>query len=181
MAFKTNNNGIAHLQDVEGLRLRAYDDAQPNVKIVSKAQVKGTLTIGYGHTKTVSVGQVISKQKAVELMKVDLSFFEAQVNKLVTAPITVNMFNALVSFCYNVGEGGFKKSKVLENTNKGKYKEAAQAFYNWTKPEGLIVRRKKEYDLYLQDYTVLKYEYTKKKVNSNLFFDVVKLGLIFSL
>lgn len=181
MAFKINNNGILHLQDVEGLRLRAYDDAQPSVKITSKAQVKGTLTIGYGHTKTVTVGQTITKAKAVDLMKVDLTFFEAQVNKMVTAPITVNMYNALVSFCYNVGEGGFKKSKVLENTNKRKYKEAAQAFYNWTKPEGLIVRRKKEYDLYLQDYTVLKYEYTKKKVNGNLFFDIVKLGLIFSL
>lgn len=181
MAFKTNNNGIIHLQDVEGLRLVAYDDAQPSVRITSAKQIKGTLTIGYGHTKTVKVGQVITKAKAIELMKVDLSFFEAEVNRLVTAPITVNMFNALVSFCYNVGKGGFQKSKVLENTNKKKYKEAAQAFYNWTKPEGLIVRRKKEYDLYLQDYTVLKYDYTKKKVNSSLFFDVIKLGLFFSI
>lgn len=181
MAFKTNDVGIDHLTDVEGLRLRAYDDAQPNVKITSKAQIKGTLTIGYGHTKSVTVGQVIDKTKAESLLKVDLTYFEAYVNNLVTAPITTNMFNALVSFCYNVGEGGFKKSQVLALTNRAKYKEAAQAFYSWTKPEGLIVRRKKEYDLYLNGLGVLKLAYTKKKVNSNLFFDVIKLGLFFSI
>jgi hypothetical protein len=66
-------------------------------------------------------------------------------------------------------------------TNRAKYKEAAQAFYSWTKPEGLIVRRKKEYDLYLNGLGVLKLSYTKKKVNSNLFFDVIKLGFFFSI
>jgi lysozyme len=181
MAFKTTNDGIEHLQDVEGLRLRAYDDAQPKVKIVSKAQIKGVLTIGYGHTKTVQVGQVISEAKAVSLMKTDIVYFENQVNKLVTAPITINMFNALVSFCYNVGEGAFKKSTPLRLTNQKKYEEAAKSFYLWDKPKGIEARREKEYDLYLRDYGVLKYELTKKKVNSNLFFDVIKLGFILSI
>jgi len=121
-------------------------------------------------------GQVISRQKAQDLLKVDLHEFEAVVNKLVTAPITVNMFNALVSFCYNVGPAAFKKSSPLRLTNERKYVEAANSLRMWDKPNGILARRKKEIDLYLNGNGVLSYNYTKKP--ASLFKDVVKLGFL---
>jgi lysozyme len=178
MAFKITPLGINHLKSVEGLRLVAYDDTQPSVKIVHASQIKGVMTIGYGTTKGVKVGQTITVAKAEELLKNDLIEFQNYVNEYVTAPITSNMFNALVSFCYNVGPNTFKKSSVLKAVNEKRYKDAAQNFYNFLTPKTIESRRKKEIDLFLDGFTVLKYEYTKKKVNSSLFFDVVKLGFL---
>jgi lysozyme len=182
MAYKLSNSGEAHLKSIEALRLRTYDDAQPNLKIISQSQVKGVLTIGYGHTGAhAKIGNVITAEKAMTILKEDLVRFEAVVNNNVTVPITQNMFNAMVSFAFNIGDGGFKKSKVLQNTNKKNYQEASKGFFGWLKPASLLSRRQKESDLYLNGFGVLKMDYTKKKVNGNLFFDIVKLGLIFSL
>ncbi|MNQ19191.1 Lysozyme RrrD [compost metagenome] len=181
MAFKTTNKGISHLKEVEELRLRAYDDTKPNVKIVSPSQVTGVLTVGYGHTKTAKVGMIISEAKAEQLLAQDLKEFEKYVNDFVTAPITQNMFNALVSFCYNVGPNTFKKSSVLKAVNAKQYVQASKNFNNFLVPKTVAGRRRNEIELFLDGMGVLKYEYTKKKVNSSLFFDVIKIGFLFSI
>lgn len=147
--------GLLHLQSVEGLRLRAYDDKQPNKTITSMSQVRGKLTIGYGHTKTVKVGMTITKERAVELLLADLKYFQAAVSSVVRVDVNQNQFNALVSFCYNVGDTAFKKSTLLKLLNSGNYQAAAQQFFQWRTPASILSRRQAEYDLFMNGFGVL--------------------------
>lgn len=178
MAFKTNEKGFDHIIEVEGLRLRAYDDKNPNRNITHASQVEGVLTIGIGHTKTVFVGMEITREKAIQLFKTDVAYFEKHVNRLVTVPITQNMFNALVSFCYNIGEGGFASSTFLRLLNKQDYLGCANAFKMWNIPSVIIGRRLKDKELFLTGSGNLAYESTKKK--NGLVLDILKVGLLLS-
>lgn len=71
-----NNEGLELIKSFEGCRLVAYDDFQPNKSITDISQVKGTLTIGYGHTVGVYVGQVINQLQATNMLKSDLAKYE---------------------------------------------------------------------------------------------------------
>ena len=119
----------------------------------------GVWTIGYGHTGTVDgkligSGMTISAAKATELLKKDLASFEAAVNGCVTAPITQNMFDALVSFSFNVGAGALRRSALLRKLNAKDYNGAADEFPLWNKAggkvlNGLVRRRMAEKELFL--------------------------------
>jgi lysozyme len=100
--------GINLIKSFEGCRLDAYDDLQPKVKIKDKSQVKGTLTIGYGHTGDVHVGQVITQAQADALLLKDLQRYVDPVNKQLKVKVNQHQFDALVSFCYNCGPGAVK-------------------------------------------------------------------------
>jgi len=132
------------------------------VKITSQNQVKGTLTIGYGHTKNVKIGQKITVQEAEQLLMNDLTPFANGVLKEVKVPITQNMFEALVSFTYNVGLGALRTSTLLKNLNQENYKEASNQFSKWISSkgqilQGLVKRREAEKALFLKDMYILQY------------------------
>jgi ABC-type branched-subunit amino acid transport system substrate-binding protein len=77
-------NGVKLIQQFEGLRLKAYQDAV------------GVWTIGYGHTgPDVTPGLVISQAQADALLARDLSRFEAGVTRLAAVPLNQNQFDAL--------------------------------------------------------------------------------------
>lgn len=147
MTRKTATKGIDLIKEFEGCRLTAYKCPA------------GVWTIGYGHTgkvdgKAVASGMAISAAKATELLKADLATYEAAVNSYVTAPITQNMFDALVSFAFNCGAGALKGSTLLKKLNAKDYSGAAAEFPKWNKAggvvlNGLIRRREREQQLFL--------------------------------
>ena len=63
----------------------------------------------------------------------DLVGFEDCVKSAVKVPITQNQFDAMVSFSYNVGCGGFQTSTLLSELNSGKLtdREAQYQFTRW--------------------------------------------------
>ncbi|WP_084139914.1 lysozyme [Flavobacterium filum] len=182
--MKTTQNGIQLLKNHEGLRLRAYDDLQPNLTITSASQIKGILTIGYGHTGTdVYVGQTITEAKAEEFLKADLIRFENNLNAKVLVPITSNIFDALISFSYNVGNGNFNKSTLLKLLNQNNYTDAAEEFLKWTKAggkvlTGLVHRRNDERELFLNGIGVLQIETPSKNGLSALAKAAITLTLL---
>lgn len=147
MTRKTATKGVELIKEFEGCRLTAYKCPA------------GVWTIGYGHTgtvdgKAVASGMTITAAKATELLKADLSKFEAAVNSYVTAPITQNMFDALVSFSFNVGAGALRRSTLLKKLNTKDYNGAANEFPLWNKAggkvlKGLVRRREREKQLFL--------------------------------
>ncbi|MEM9421093.1 MAG: lysozyme [Pseudomonadota bacterium] len=147
--FSISGEGIALIKRFEGLRLEAYYDDV------------GVLTIGWGHTGSdVFEGQVITEPQAEDLLAKDLQRFESGVNGSVKVRITQSMFDALVSFSYNVGVGALKKSTALKRLNKGDYEGAAEALTWWNKGRvggqlvvlrGLQIRRSAEAALFLRD------------------------------
>ncbi len=88
--MKTSQKGIDLIKGFEGCFLKAYWDHKD-------------YSIGYGHLGA-RAGQAITKEQAEELLKADLPAYEAKVNKYdIAYHWTQNEFDALVSYCYNIG------------------------------------------------------------------------------
>jgi lysozyme len=137
-----NAQGLQIIKDSEGLKLKSY---------VCPGNV---ITIGYGHTKTAAMLDRITEQQAHDLLLQDVKEAESAIRKLVNHPININQFSALVSLVFNIGETKFRQSTLLKRFNAGDIHGAAQEFDKWVyaagkKLAGLIVRRKKEKDLFL--------------------------------
>ena len=98
--MRTTDKLLRKLMELEGLRLEAYRDAA------------GVVTIGYGHTKDVEMGDKISPCKATELLVNDIREVEEQVRALGVAR-TEAQLDALVSFAFNLGIGRLKNSTLL--------------------------------------------------------------------
>ena len=95
----------------------------------------------------------ITKSKAIDLLKSDLEKFEKKVNKYSSYNFTQNEYDALVSFCYNVGN-------IDQLTAKGtrSKKEIADKMLLYCKSGGKVIRglqkrREKERALFLKSST----------------------------
>ena len=120
-----------------------YDDldkSNPRKFIKKGMKYKGTLTIGYGHTRGVKPGQQISKKDAEKLLIKDMQSAVKAVKKHVKVKITQNQFDALVSFVFNVGEKAFANSKLLKLINANHVKDASNQFNLWIVSKGRICR-----------------------------------------
>ena len=111
-------------------------------------------TIGYGHTKGVEAGDEISKEQAEEMLVEELHEYESYVNDFVTAPLSQNQYDAMVSWVYNLGPANLKASTMLKVLNAGEYEEVPAQIKRWNKAggkvlEGLIRRREAESLLFL--------------------------------
>ncbi len=98
----------------------------------------------------------LSKAQESQLLQVTIKGYEAAVNRNVKVPLTQSQFDALVSFTYNIGEGGLKSSSTLRLLNQGDYKGAAEAMKLWNKSggqvmQGLVNRRNDEVALFNKD------------------------------
>ena len=141
MKMKISDNGIELIKKHEGLRLEAY------------LCPAGKPTIGYGHTKDVKLGDVITEEEAEQLLREDLIVVENEINKH-NLDINQNQFDALVSFVYNVGVGNFRTSTLLKKIKTDPNdKTIANEFKRWVysngkKLPGLVKRREEEAKLY---------------------------------
>ena len=142
--MRISEEGKQLIRDFEGLRLSAYRDAV------------GVLTIGYGHTKGVRPGQVITEADAERLLREDLEPIERQLTAdLGEDGVLQNQFDALVSFCFNLGVGAYMKSTLRKYVKAGRDDEADREFAKWVHAggrvlPGLVRRRRAEAELYAQ-------------------------------
>ena len=140
--MRISKNGIEFIRQLEGEKLTAYPD------------IVGIWTIGVGHTgfvdgKPVARGMAITKEKSKEILTADLKHFESAVNDAVKVTLTQNQFDALVSLAFNIGEGAFARSTLVNKLNAGDKKGAAEQFLVWKNAggrvsQGLLNRRQKE-------------------------------------
>lgn len=129
--------GLNLIKKFEGCRLKAYRCPA------------GVLTIGYGHTKGVKSGQVITQEQAEELLHKDIVNFCKKVDKYDKIyHFNENEYNALLSFVFNIGNidqltaNGTRSKKVIGEKMK-LYTKAGGKTLN-----GLVRRRNEEYELY---------------------------------
>lgn len=150
--MKLSDAGLGRIKSFENLRLEAYQDGG------------GVWTIGYGSTKGVRKGMVITPGEAERRLLEDVS--EHDINPyLDDAPTTQNQFDAMQSLAFNIGLGdpfhqpkpisGFRTSSVLKFHKVGKYNRAADSFLLWDRDngrevQGLLNRREAERALYLR-------------------------------
>ena len=148
-----SEQGLNLIKQFEGCILQSYDDY--NDRIVNSGDSwRGTLTIGYGHIEGVYAGQKITKQQAEDMLREDMVKYCRQVQEVIDEgtikfEVNQNMFDALVSFDYNLGQGCVRTlcknrdkqtvaDMMLEYRNKGSQWEA-----------GLLRRRKAEREMFL--------------------------------
>lgn len=135
-----SSNGVILIKSFEGFS-RVACKALPTEKY---------LTIGYGHYgKDVKPNQTITESEAVKLLVKDLSGFVAKVNKYNRKyGFTQNEFDALVSFCYNVGniDGLTKNGTRTKAQIADKFLAYSYSGGNYVK--GLYNRRMKEQALF---------------------------------
>jgi lysozyme len=147
---KTASAGIELIKRFEGFRSAPYKCPA------------GIPTIGYGATfypngkKVTMTDKAITEAEATELLKSMLTKFEQYVDSYCVDSITQNQFDALVSFCYNLGPANLKASTLLKKVNANPNDPTIRAeFMKWTKAggrtlKGLVTRRQAEADLYFK-------------------------------
>lgn len=98
--------------------------------------------------------RTLSQDEIDDILRKDLTRFEAGVKRLCPGELTQGQFDALVSFAFNVGLGSLQKSSLRMKHNRGDFEGAAEEFLKWSKAggkvlKGLLKRRQDERALYL--------------------------------
>lgn len=140
----TSARGRELIRGFEGERLESYR-CPAN---------KWTISVGVTGPH-VTEGMKITQAESDELFAASLRTFEQGVNKLVTAPVTQNMWDAILSLVYNIGLQNFKTSTLLKLLNRGEHRMAAAEFGRWIHVSGavlpgLVRRRRAEAELFLR-------------------------------
>lgn len=143
--MKLSQRGIGLIKQFEGYSSKAYPDP---------ATGGAPWTIGYGTTKGVKPGMIITAEQAEKMLRDDVAKFESGVSSLVTAPTTQGQFDAMVSLAYNIGLGNFGKSTLLKKHNARCYTCAADQFRVWNRANGKVMngltkRRAAERQVYM--------------------------------
>ncbi|MBR2607101.1 MAG: lysozyme [Bacteroidaceae bacterium] len=153
--MQISDKGLQMIIAFEGLELKAYKCPA------------GVWTIGVGHTGGVdglpiSRGLMITEEQAMALLREDVGRFERYLNRQSFAKIlTQGMFDALVSFIFNVGTGAFQTSTMRKKLCMGaSAEEVAREFGKWVygtvggkkeKLPGLVKRRRRECEMFLSE------------------------------
>ena len=127
----------------------------------------GVWTIGWGHTKGVKQGMKIMESEAEKLLEQDM-LEAAKVLEEVVCRLSIDQYNALVSFVFNIGVAAYRKSTlrkmVLANPENPKIADEMKKWVYATNPKtkkkevlpGLVRRREREAELYFTSYAPQK-------------------------
>ena len=145
---KTGQKGIDLIKQFEGFSAKPY---------LCPAKI---CTIGFGATfypdgkKVTMNDKLLTESEGIDLLKNMLKSFEQYVDSYCIDTINQNQFDALVSFCYNLGPTNLKSSTLLKKVNANPNDPTIKdEFLKWTKAggkvlKGLVTRRNAESNLY---------------------------------
>lgn len=142
--MKTSKEGIDFIKSFEKLRLQAY---------LCEAN---KLTMGYGHTKNVKLGQTCTVAEAEQMLAEDIAIAEKAVNTI-NQELTQNQYDSLVSLCFNIGNENFKTSTLYRKVNADPNDPTIKGeFVRWIyckkkKSKGLTRRRIEEAKIYFNN------------------------------
>lgn len=145
---RMSDSGLARIREHEAFMPKPYDDGA------------GNLTVGYGHLirKGENYSGGITEAEADTLFKQDVERVVNPALDRITIDLTQNQVDALGSFIFNVGTGGFMRN-LLPHVNAGAHEEATTRMLTFVTGRdvrsgrrrvlrGLLTRRKFEVALY---------------------------------
>ena len=125
--MQLSNKGHDLLKYFEGCELEAYQDSV------------GVWTIGYGHTKGVHEGMVITQEQAEQMLLDELKEYEGYVEDMVEVELTQEQFDALVVWGSTLGPTHFKNSTLLKRINEGNFEDVPYQMKRWNKAGGKVL------------------------------------------
>ena len=117
-----SQNAYDLIKTFEGLKLEAYLCAA------------GKISIGWGHTKGVKLGDTINEAQAVTFLREDIASFESQLLKALNAEaieIKQCEFDALICFAFNLGSTNLVNSTLWHKLKAGDTAGASKQFTSW--------------------------------------------------
>lgn len=143
--MKVSDKAIKMITHHEGLRLKPY-----------RCPAK-LWTIGVGHVLYPDQGKIpinerdsyqlrpednraFSQEEVNNILKADLKRFEQGVDKFITVELTQGMFDALVSFSFNVGLGTLQRSTLRMKLNRGDKEGAAEELLKYCMAGGKVLK-----------------------------------------
>lgn len=133
----TSQDGLALLADLEGCRLRPYQCSA------------GVWTSGIGHTAGVTPARDITEREAATNLVADVLGTERRLAVCAPVEMPQHVYDAVVSFAFNVGTGAACRSTLVYFLNEKKWKQACDQLPRWVyvrgvKSTGLGNRRQRE-------------------------------------
>ena len=127
--------GIALIKHHEGVRSRPYRCAA-NLWTCGVGHL-----IGDGKSLPDSWNRTFSQEEIDGLLKSDLRRFELGVHKMLpNVPLRQHEFDAIISFCFNLGLGCFQRSTLRQALLRGDKKAAMESLVKYCRAGGKILR-----------------------------------------
>jgi lysozyme len=126
---------IALIKHHEGVRSRPYR-CPANLWTCGVGHL-----IGDGKSLPDSWNRTFSQEEIDGLLKSDLRRFELGIHKMLpNVPLRQHEFDALVSFCFNLGLGCFQRSTIRQALLRGDKKAAMESLVKYCRAGGKILR-----------------------------------------
>ena len=146
--MQTSGAGIRFIQSFEELRVMQYKDQGGKWTIIWRHLILPNEDFSAGVTGAQADAMFVSDLKRCA---------ENPVMRFVHVAMQQNQFDALVSICYNIGEGNFEESHLLKYLNEGRpLPMVGDQFIRWDKVNGLVsnglyARRSAERDIFINN------------------------------
>lgn len=136
--LKTSPQGLALIADLEGCRLRPYQCSA------------GVWTSGIGHTAGVIPTRDISEKEAASNLVADVLQVERRLAQCAPVSMPQQVYDAVVSFAFNVGSGAACRSTLVYFLNQKQWRQACDQLPRWVfiggvRNQGLENRRQREH------------------------------------
>ncbi|HEP0019198.1 TPA: lysozyme [Klebsiella aerogenes] len=133
----TSPDGLALIADLEGCRLAPYQCSA------------GVWTSGIGHTAGVVPKRDITEREAAANLVADVLNTERRLAVCVPVTMPQPVYDALVSFSFNVGTGAACRSTLVSFIKRHQWRKACDQFTRWVyvngeRSTGLENRRQRE-------------------------------------
>ena len=127
--------GIALIKHHEGVRSRPY-------RCPARLWTVGVgHLIGNGKHLPDSYNRTFSEAEIDGLLKSDLRRFELGVHKMLpNVPLRQHEFDAIISFCFNLGLGAFQRSTLRQALLRGDKKAAMESLVKYCRAGGKILK-----------------------------------------
>lgn len=124
--LNTSVEGLELIADYEGCRLKPYQcDA-------------GVWTDGIGNTTGVIPGKAITERQAAEGLIANVLRVERALAKCVLQTVPQKVYDALVSFAFNVGTGNACSSTLVKLLNQQRWADACRQLPRWVYVKGIF-------------------------------------------
>ena len=132
--MKTSQQGLDLIKRYEGYKAKPYKCPA------------GLWTVGYGHligdghTLPNNCNRIFTLEEINALLAKDVIRFERGIERYISIPITQNMFDALISFSFNLGLGTLQRSSLRQKINRGDFEGAKKVLLKYNKANGKVLK-----------------------------------------